>query len=183
MTPWIWVITGNLVNQAFLSCGVGRFLFFGTCSEVTWTQRVLGKGKIRIRPWMPGEMKWGMLGVLMPVSAGHWWMEVSRLLQPPPIHPAMLWHLLVMASALGEKSNLTPADRNICLRRACVTPTLQARLHCRGWKDGGGGAFCRLATQTFSRGSSHLACCCRQQLTHSFFLENCQRVRQSSCDF
>lgn len=35
----------------------------------------------------------------------------------------------------GE-SNLTQSDRNICLRCACMTPALQARLHCTDEEEG-----------------------------------------------
>lgn len=52
-----------------------------------------------------------------------------------------------------RESNLTPSDRNICLRCACMTPALQAQLYCRDEK---GSFVSQVLAQTFSRCSSDL---------------------------
>lgn len=50
-----------------------------------------------------------------------------------------------------RESNLTPTDRNICLRCACMSPDLQAHLYCRDEK---GSCVSQVLAQTFRRCSS-----------------------------
>lgn len=52
-----------------------------------------------------------------------------------------------------RESNLTPSDRNICLRCACMTPVLQAEIYCRDEK---GSFVSQVIAQTFSSCCSDL---------------------------